>query len=577
MPLKFDPPQRQSAVRPAIALRTALGRYGVSDLRSDVLAGLVVGVVALPLSMALAIASGVPPQFGLYTAIVAGAVTALLGGSMRQVSGPTAAFVVLLVPVTQQFGPGGLMLATLLAGIILVGMALARLGRLILFIPFPVTTGFTTGIAIVIASMQLKDFFGLPIARMDEHFIARLGQIGSALGQLSWPDFAVGVLTLGLLTVLPRVVRSVPAPLLALPAAALVGWGLQQAGLPVHTIHSRFGGVPQALPSVMWPWQAPGADGAPLGMSFELLRALIGPAFAIAMLGAIESLLSAVVADGITGDEHDPDTELFAQGVGNIAAPFFGGFAATGAIARTATNIRAGARSPVAAVVHALFILIAILALAPALGYLPMAGLAAMLLITARNMAELRHVVHTLRVAPRGDTLVLLLCITLTVLFDMVVSVSVGVVLAALLFMGRMADLARAEEVLGGHPHLREPLPPGVLLYQIAGPLFFGAARKAVGALRVIQDGVRIVILDMTAVPMMDATGLVNLESTMDRLHNDGVYVVIAGIQAQPHALMVRAGWRNRGWLTIYRNFEDAVVFTRTLAASDLEHRPAAN
>ncbi|MBK8914540.1 MAG: C4-dicarboxylic acid transporter DauA [Phycisphaerales bacterium] len=574
MPLQFESTTPPRGVRPAIALRAALSRYKPADLRADVMAGLVVGVVALPLSMALAIASGVPPQYGLYTAIVAGALIALLGGSMRQVSGPTAAFVVLLVPVTQQFGPGGLMLATLLAGIILFGMSLARLGRLILFIPFPVTTGFTTGIAIVIASMQLKDFFGLPIAKVDEHFIARLGQIGAALTQISWQDFGVGAMTLTLLIVLPRLVRSVPAPLLALPLAALAGWLLERNGLSVHTIQSRFGGVPQSLPAVNWPWQGPGADGAPLGISFELLRALIGPAFAIAMLGAIESLLSAVVADGITGDEHDPDTELFAQGVGNIVAPFFGGFAATGAIARTATNIRAGARSPIAAIVHAGFILAAILALAPALGYLPMAGLAAMLLITARNMAELPHVFHTLRVAPRGDTLVLLLCITLTVLFDMVIAVSVGVVLAALLFMGRMADLARVQEVLGAHPHMREPLPRGVLLYQIAGPLFFGAARKAVGALRVIQDGVRIVILDMTAVPMMDATGLVNLESTMDRLHRDGVYVVIAGIQEQPHALMIRAGWRNRSWLTIYRSFDDAVLFTRTLAASDLEHLP---
>lgn len=564
---------RSGGVRPAIALRQSLRRgYRFGDLRSDVMAGIVVGVVALPLSMALAIASGVQPQFGLYTAIIAGGLIALLGGSMRQISGPTAAFVVLLAPVTKEFGPGGLMLASLMAGLILMAMGLARFGRLIEFIPYPVTTGFTAGIAVVIASLQIKDFLGLEMGPQPDHFIERIGALYGSLGTVHAGDIIVGGVTLSLLLVLPRVLRRVPAPLIALPVAALLAWLLQNhAGMSVNTIQSRFGGVPQVLPALDWPWQRPGVDGHPLVLSFSLIRELLGPAFAIAMLGAIESLLSAVVSDGMTGDVHDPDTELFAQGAGNVIAPFFGGFAATGAIARTATNIRNGGRSPIAALTHSLFILVAILSLARLLGYLPMAGLAALLLIVAKNMAEVEHVIHTLRVAPRGDIFVLLLCITLTIVFDMVVSVSAGVVLAALLFMGRMADLAQAQRVLDGQSHMNVVLPRGVLMYRIAGPLFFGAAQKAASALRSIGDGVRVVILDVSAVPMMDATGLVSLESMLQRLHAQRIYVVIAGAQEQPLQLMAKAGWKHRDWLTIYRSFDQAVSLARMLAESDIE------
>src|SRR5215213_4290952 len=404
-------------LRPATALRSAL-RHGYSrnDLRADLLAGIVVGVVALPLSMALAVASGVAPQYGLYTAIVAGMVIAALGGSMVQVSGPTAAFVVLLAPISAKFGLGGLVVASLMAGVILILMGIIRLGGLIQFVPYPVTTGFTTGIAVVIATLQLKDFLGLTVVRMPELYLERVAALARALPTVQWDDLAIGVFTLAILLLWPRITRKMPAPLIALSVAAgvaaLLTWWMP--GFEVATIRSRFhyeiggqilSGIPQLPPLPVLPWNLPGPDGRPLGLSLELLRDLAPSAFAIAMLGAIESLLSAVVADGMTGGSHDPDAELMAQGTGNLIAPFFGGIAATGALARTATNIRSGARSPFAAIFHALFVLLAVLALAPVLGYLPMASLAALLLVVAWNMSEIKHFTHALRVAPKSDVL----------------------------------------------------------------------------------------------------------------------------------------------------------------------------
>ncbi|HWW92504.1 MAG TPA: SulP family inorganic anion transporter, partial [Vicinamibacteria bacterium] len=298
----------------------------------------------------------------------------------------------------------------------------------------------------------------------------------------------------------------------------------------------------------------------PLFISFTLIRLLAPSAFAIALLGAMESLLSAVVADGMTGQKHDPDVELLAQGVGNVVVPFFGGIAATGAIARTATNVRSGARSPLAAFFHSLVVLGGILALAPLLGYLPMASLAALLLLVAWNMSERDHFVRMLRVAPRSDVAVLLICFGLTVLFDMVVAVTVGVVLASLLFMSRMAEVSEVR-LIESHPlTLDKPLPKGVLIYEVAGPLFFGAAHQAMAALKMVDAGVRVVILDLRSVPAMDATALVGLESAFERLHRDQVFVILAGVQAQPLRVMARAGWRDRhGRLAIYRTFERAV------------------
>jgi SulP family sulfate permease len=531
----------------------------------------VVGVVALPLSMALAIASGVAPQHGLYTAIVAGAVIALLGGSRTQVSGPTAAFVVILAPVAARFGLRGLLLATLMAGVILIALGLGRMGRLIEFVPYPVITGFTAGIAVVIATLQVKDFLGLAVEGTQEHYLDRVWALARALPSVHAPDLAVGLLTLLLLVVWPRLGGKVPAPLVALAVAAVLAAVAAQRwpGFEVATVASRFGGIPPQAPALMLPWSLPAPDAAQAGLSIGLARALLPAAFAIAMLGAMESLLSAVVADGMTGRKHDPDAELVAQGVGNLVAPFFGGFAATGAIARTATNIRSGARSPLAAIVHSAFVLLAVLALAPALGYLPMASLAALLLLVAWNMSERRHFTFVLRAAPRSDVAVLLVCFGLTVVFDMVVSITAGIILSAMLFIRRMAEVSGVKLVGDAHPELREPLPRGVVLYEVAGPLFFGAAQAAVSALQTVEKrGVQAVVLDMQAVPAMDATGLVNLESLLKRLNAGGVKVILAGVQPQPMRTLARAGWRNRrGRIRIFRSFERAIVGARAFAA----------
>lgn len=564
----------------AIALRAALAEgYGPTDLRRDVLAGLVVGLVALPLSMALAIASGVPPQFGLYTAIVAGLLIAALGGSRVQVSGPTAAFVVLLAPVSAKYGLGGLALATQMAGLLLLVFGLARFGRFIEFIPYPVTTGFTSGIAVVIATLQLKDCLGLTVAHMPESFPSRVIALWHALPTSRWPDAIAAGATLAVLVLLPRFTKRIPAPLVALPAAALGAYivGRVWPAYSVATIQDRFSyvldgvtrpGIPQLAPHFAWPWQLPGPDGAPLKLTLELVRALAGSAFAIAILGAIESLLSAVVADGMTGHKHDPDAELIAQGAGNLAAPFFGGFAATGAIARTATNIRAGARSPIAAMVHAVFILLAILLLAPLLGYLPMASMGALLLVVAWNMAEVRHVAYVLRIAPRNDVLVLITCFSLTVVFDMVVSVTVGVMLAALMFMQRMAEVSGVRLLGEEHPAVQLPLPKGVMVYEMAGPLFFGAAQKAFSSLKAIGREVRCVVLNMTDVPTIDATGLVNLESAISRLHSMRVVVILAGVRGQPAEALERAEIVPvAGRLEIRPDLERAVALARALMA----------
>lgn len=520
--------------------------------------------------MALAIASGVPPQHGLYTAIVAGFAIAVLGGSKVQVSGPTAAFVVLLAPIAARWGVGGLALASLLAGLMLVVMGLARFGRLIEFVPHPVTSGFTAGIALVIAILQLKDLLGLDTGALPEHFLERVAVLARSLPSARLDDLAIGALTLAMLLLWPRLTRKVPAPLVALAVAGATAALLARLvpGFEVATISTRFSyflggveraGIPQLPPLPALPWSLPGPDGQPLTLSFDLVRQLLPSAFAIAMLGAIESLLSAVVADGMTGKKHDPDGELLAQGLGNMVAPFFGGIAATGAIARTATNVRSGARTPLASVWHALFVLLAVVAAAPLLGYLPMAALAALLLTVAWRMSEIEHVIHTVKVAPKSDVAVLLLCFALTVLFDMVVAVSVGIVLASLLFMRRMADAATVTMV-DPNEHAERKLPAGMVVYEIAGPLFFGAANKAMTVLRTVEKGVRVVLLDLRAVPVLDATGLVALDSTVGKLRQAGIFVVLAGVQPQPLRVLARAGWRNRdGELAIGRSFELAL------------------
>jgi sulfate permease, SulP family len=559
--------ERSSLV--CVGLRAAWGEgYTFTTFREDLLAGIVVGIIALPLSMALAIASGIEPQHGLYTAIVAGFVVALLGGSRVQVSGPTAAFVVILAPIASQYGPGGLLLAGLMAGITLAAMGVFRLGRLIEFIPYPVTTGFTAGIALVIATIQIKDFLGLDV-QMPDHYIDRVGSLYEALPSAHWGDATIGALTLAILVIWPRLTKKVPGALVALAVGAFVAIALDQAvdGFSAETIKTRFGGIPQTPPALIRPWSLGGPEGAELVLSWELIRNLLPSAMAIAMLGAIESLLSAVVADGMTGQKHDPDGELLAQGVGNIVAPFFGGIAATGAIARTGASVRAGARSPVAAMVHAMFLLLAVVAMAPLLAFIPMASMAALLMRVAWNMSEARHFLRTLRIAPRSDVAVQLTCFGLTVIFDMVIAVTSGVVMAALLFMRRMAEVADVRLVSEQH-HGAAPLPPGVVVYEIAGPMFFGAAHKAASTLRQLGSGVCVVVLDMRAVPVMDATGLVNLESAIDRLAKAGIHVILGGVQRQPLNLIARSHLReSRTNLTVRGNLDDAMARAAAMVA----------
>ena len=563
------------------ALRQTLrAGYSWKRLRGDLGAGVTVGIIAIPLAMALAIAVGVAPQHGLYTVLVAAPLIALTGGSRFNISGPTAAFVVILLPITQQYGLGGLLLCTLMAGLILLAMGLGRLGRLIQFIPYPVILGFTAGIGIVIATLQVKDLFGLSLPHTPQHYLEQVELLALALPGAHLGDTLVAMVCLAVLLVWPRFVPKVPGHLVALAVGALLGLLLDTLGLPVATLGERFSytvdgvshpGIPPFLPDFAWPWNLPGADGQPLRLSFELIRQLLAPAFAIAMLGAIESLLCAVVADGMAGTRHDPNAELVGQGLGNLVAPLFGGITATAAIARSAANVRAGAYSPLAALVHAGVVLLAMLLLAPLFSYLPMASLAALLLVVAWNMSEPHHVLHTLRIAPRSDVLVLLTCLALTVLFDMVLAVGVGLLLAAGLFIKRMSELTDAQPLPRQQLALLGELPDGVLAYSIRGPLFFGAAEKALSVLRRFNPGVKVVVVEMSAVPLLDMTALAALENVLRDYRQQGVGLVLSGASANLRLKLRRAGIRREpGVLAFARDLAQA----RTKALDWLQANP---
>lgn len=524
--------------------------YTLKALRGDISAGLTVGIIAIPLAMALAIAVGVPPQHGLYTVLIGGSIIALTGGSRFNVSGPTAAFVVILLPITQQFGVGGLLLCTAMAGVILISMAVLRAGALLQFIPYPVTLGFTAGIGVVIATLQIKDAFGLTNIEPTANYVEQIGALAQAMPSIQLGDTLVAAITLLVLIIWPRFVPKIPGHLVALAVGSFIGLALNSADISVATIGDRFSytvdgvshpGIPPFLPSFMWPWEFSGPDGQPLILSFELIRQLLAPAFAIAMLGAIESLLCAVVSDGMAGTKHDPNGELLGQGIGNILAPMFGGITATAAIARSAANVRAGAFSPIAAIIHAGVVLLAVVFLAPMFSHLPMAALAALLLMVAWNMSEPKHVIHTLRISPRNDVLILLTCLSLTVLFDMVLAVGVGLLLAAGLFIKSMSDLTDTTSV-SRDDHDIADLPDSVTVYAIRGPLFFGAAEKALSVLRKFNPEIRVAIIDLRAVPMLDMTALAALSNVLNDYQKNNIGIIFLGASARVRHKMRRAG-----------------------------------
>ena len=521
-----------------IAIREAwqTGLLTREHLLRNVIAGFVVGVVALPLAMAFAIASGAKPEQGLYTAIVAGAAVSLFGGSRLQIAGPTGAFVVILAGVTAQHGIDGLQIATFMAGVILLALGLTRMGGIIRFIPDPVITGFTAGIGVIIFVGQWRYFLGLPKPG-GEHFHEKAWALLQSVPQLDWTTAALAVLSLAAVLFSSRVpgLKRVPGPLVALVlATTLQGFFHFDS---VATIGSAFGGIPQGLPSVTVPQ-----------ITLARVLELLAPAFTIAMLGAIESLLSCVVADGMAGTRHDSNQELIGQGIANIAAPLFGGFAATGAIARTATNVRNGGNSPLAGLVHVGTLVLVVILLAPLAEHVPLAALAAVLFVVAWNMSEVRHFAGMVRRAPRADVAILLITFLLTVFADLVLAVNVGVILAMFQFLRRMATSVEVQQLAGAELDVAlqkrqwPKLPPGVMVYSIEGPFFFGAVDTFERALAQTHTDPRRLILVLARVPFIDISGIQALEEALRDMQRRGVDVLLCGANPRVHAKLERAG-----------------------------------
>jgi len=559
---RFDLPRYLRQFEPKLLTVMREG-YGLAALRADAVAGLTVAIVALPLAMALAIASGTTPAVGLHTAIVAGFLISALGGSRVQIGGPTAAFIPVVFVVIQQHGMGGLILSTLMAGLMLVAAGLLRLGTLMRYMPQPVITGFTAGIAVSIFSSQVKDALGLEMGEVPAEFVARWQAYAAHAGTLEPAALVLTVLGLAMILGLRRWRPSWPGFLIALAVCTVAAGAL---ALPAETIGSRFGDLPATLPQFQLP-----------RIPFERTHELLPSAFTIAFLAGVESLLSAVVADGMTGGRHRSNAELLAQGVANVGSALIGGLPATGALARTATNVRAGGRTPVAGMLHAGFLLLFMLLLAPLMRYVPLAALAAVLLVVAWNMAEVEQFRNTLS-APWGDRIVLLATFFLTVLFDLTVAIQVGVVLAALVFMVRMADAvemrteaevppddeAAGEEGFAQRAHL----PDGVEVYRIGGPLFFGVADRIGNLLDGLPQKPRVLILRMRQVPVIDASGVHALRSLAARCHRKGIALIISGLQAQPNRVI--AGMRLEkapGEVYFASSFEPALAKARALLA----------
>lgn len=523
-------------------LVSTLPGYTRARFLADLNAGIIVGIVALPLAIAFAIASGVEPERGLYTAIVAGFLISLLGGSRVQIGGPTGAFIVIVYGIVQQHGYDGLAVATLMAGVMLIALGLAGLGGVIKFIPHPVTTGFTAGIALIIFTSQVKDLLGFQMEALPPDFLGKWAAYFSQALAPSWPVVAVSATTLAILLSWPRLRSRVPGPFVALVVTTVM---VKVLHLPVETIGSRFGEIHATLPMPHLP-----------SITWQDMTRLVQPAFTIALLGGIESLLSAVVADGMLGSRHRSNMELVAQGVANVASPLFGGIPATGALARTATNVRSGGRTPVAGMVHALFVLVVMLFFGKWAALIPMATLAAILVVVAYHMSEWRTFRGELR-SPRSDVLVLLATFLLTVLVDLTVAVEVGIVLSAFLFMKRMSEVTNVRAITAELVDDEDPdaeaarargrqltVPGGVQVYDVNGPFFFGAAESFKEAMLAGGGGPvpQVLILRMRQVPTIDATGISVLRDVTRRSRKEGTAVILCGVDAEPRAAMERAG-----------------------------------
>ncbi len=520
-------------------LFTALKTYNREQAVADITAGVIVGVVALPLAIAFAIASGLGPQAGLYTAIIAGFLISALGGSRVQIGGPTGAFVVIVYGIVQQFGVAGLTIATMMAGVILVALGVAKLGGAIKFIPAPVVTGFTSGIAVIIFSGELRDFFGLTMpGGVPAEFIAKMASYAAHADSAAPWALVTAVLTVAILVFWPRISPRVPAPFIALIVTTAI---VQIAHLPVETIGSRFGRIDASFPMPHLP-----------EIALHDLRRLVAPAFAIAMLGGIESLLSAVVADGMIGGRHRPNMELVAQGIANVVTPLFGGIPATGAIARTATNIKAGGRTPVAGIVHSVTLLLITLFFGRWAALIPMATLAGILVIVAYHMSEWRTF-RGMLAAPRGDVAVLLVTFGLTVFVDLTVALGVGMVLASFLFMQKMAAATHvtavremfADDDAASDEPVDRAIPVGVRIFEIEGPFFFGAAETFKETMSAIGHAPAVLILRMKRVGLLDATGLALIRELARKGARDGTVLVLSDVLAQPMEAMTRAGVRS--------------------------------
>ena len=540
---------------------TTLKGYSPEQFISDCVAGVIVGVVALPLAIAFAIASGVSPERGLFTAIIGGVVVSLLGGSRVQIAGPTGAFIVVVYGIVAQFGLDGLFLATLMGGVFLVILGAARFGSAIKFIPFPVVVGFTSGIALIIFSSQIKDLLGLEMGSVPVDFISKWVEYGNYLHTINYYALAIGIGCIITIVIWKKISRRIPGPLVALLGATAI---VHVFNLPVETIGSRFGEIPHGLPAFAWP-----------EVSLQRLRELSSPALTIALLAGIESLLSAVVADGMIGGKHRSDMELIAQGVANIVSPLFGGIPVTGAIARTATNIQNGGRTPVAGLVHSAVLFLIMLFLGQWVAYIPLASLAAILTVVAYNMSE-RHAFAMVLRSPRSDIMVLLITFGLTVLIDLTAAIQVGVVLAVFLFIRRMSLIANVgvvtrefnqeEEQDDPNAVSKKDVPAGVEIYEINGPFFFGASYKFLEAMNETAIPPKIRIIRMRNVPSIDATGLHVLRQQYRRSQKKGIVFLISGIQPQPHAALAKSGLLSEvGEENVLSNIDAAITRAREM------------